>query len=251
MKRIVLLLLLTLISPAVFAQTTVNASAIERAAKAAHNQKADQVSKLTAQTLADFKAFQKAAFRYQYYDYNFMFQSMDALRESYMQLRGASETAAKSVAPQINEPIAIANGQRSIRLAAYLNMETCTLWQSEQLKFDAFAEALQADLQEGVALPAEFKQTLASFREYVKNSKQLNSNWVLQSMMPVMDVFNKYAKANSPLVPAMARQIQEPMPAGWGGEVVASTFIKDHSCELWQIEDQLEDFRANLLKYTR
>ena len=168
MKRIVLLLLLTLISPAVFAQTTVNASAIERAAKAAHNQKADQVSKLTAQTLADFKAFQKAAFRYQYYDYNFMFQSMDALRESYMQLRGASETAAKSVAPQINEPIAIANGQRSIRLAAYLNMETCTLWQSEQLKFAHFGALIAIIAQIGDLIESAIKRHLG-----VKDSSAL------------------------------------------------------------------------------
>ncbi len=251
MKKIVLLLLLTLISSAVFAQTTVNTSAIERIAKAAQNQKEARVSKLTAQTLADFASFQKSALSYQYYDYDLMFQSMDALRKSYMKLRNLSETAAQSVALQLNEPVSVANGQSSLRLASYLNMETCNLWYTEQEKFDAFGAALRSDLQK-VTMPNEFKQTLASFREYVKDSKDLNPNWIFQSMMPVMDVFNKYVQANSPLVPAMARQIQEPMSAGWyEGKVVTSTFIKDHSCELWQIEDQLNAFRANLLKYTR
>ena len=100
-------------------------------------------------------------------------------------------------------------------------------------------------------MPADFKNVLKGYREYIQKAERLNSGWVLQSMMPVMDSFNRYMQENAALAPVMAQMIQEPITAGWGGKVVTSTFIKDHACELWQIGDQLEDFRDNLLKYTR
>ncbi len=249
MKKIILLLVTAVVSPCLFAQSAVNVSAIERAAKTAKDKKVSQVQTLEKQTLSALESFRKQALSYNYYDYNFMFQSMDGLREAYMALRAKDPSAARALAVQLNEPIKIANGNKTIKLVSYLNMETCTLWESEQVKFDAFGRALEADLKN--VLPKDFEQALDSFRKYVQNAKELNSSYVLQSMMPAMDSFNDNVKKDPASARAMAKAFQQPIKAGWGYTVVASDFISDHACEVWPIQDELESFRDLLVKYSR
>ena len=251
MKKLFLLLVLAVMTPSLFAQPVIKASDIKRIVKASQTQKEVLVNKLEKQVLTDLAYFRKQVFVYNYYDYNTIFQLMDNLRVSYMKLREQAPNLARAIAPKADEFVKIAYGDRSIRLTAYLNMETCNLWQSEQEKFYAFGQALEEDLRQGVALPDDFQTALAGYQKYVQQAESLKSDWVLQSMMPVMDSFNEHVKKHPALGPAMAKMIEQPVKAGWGTEVVASEFIKDHGCELWQIGDQLEDFRDQLLQFTR
>ncbi len=262
MKKTALLLILAVMTPCLFAQSSVNVAAIERAAKTARGQQVSQINTLTENVLSALKSFRRQVASYNYYDYDFMFQSMDGLRVEYMILRAKSVEAAQKIAPQIDEPISIANGKNTIRLSAYINMESCTLWETEQVKFEAFGKALREDLrqnkksaqsqvkeiQQNTVFPEDFQYALDSYRKYVRESQTLKADWILQSMMPVMDSFNRNMKKDPSLGKAMAEALEEPIKSGWGATVVTSAFLADHSCEVWPIEDQLESFRRNLLK---
>lgn len=248
MKKIIsLLAVLVFAAPAVFAQTQLNTSAIERAARQSLNEKkAEQTMQLEKKVWQAWKLFRKQADTFAYYEYSFMFQSMDSLRQAYMELRAFSAEAAVSLAPRLNEWVYVNGHQRGIRLVSYINMETCNLAPSEQEKFEAFGSALEADLRQAVALPDDFVQAVESFREDIGNSREMNVSWVLQSVMPLMDAFQKQVKEHPALGPVMAKEIQKPIQAGWGKWVVPSQFIKDHSCEVWPVQDELDAFAAQL-----
>lgn len=95
--------------------------------------------------LRAFGEFSQMASFLHYYDYHALFQSMDELRKAYMDLRKTSPKAAREIASQINAPVTL-DGGKVIYVEAYLRMETCTLPESEQVKFDAFGDALREDL---------------------------------------------------------------------------------------------------------
>ncbi len=269
MKKLMMLAALSVLTPCVFAQSSVNTAAIQRAAKAGKDSKAARVETLSKRVLAELESFRKQAYQWEYYEANYMFQSMDGLRESYMALRAESVPAARKVAPKVNEPVFVANGRTQIKVEDYLRMETVSLWQSEQVKFDAFHDALAEDLavakaqaaakkadsaaeeQAAAALPEDFKNGLESFRAYVQQSKTFNSNFVLQSMMNAMDAFNANLKKDPKSGPAMAKEFVKPIQAGWGTVVDPVAFINDHACEVWPIQEDLYNFRDQLVRLSR
>lgn len=263
MKKLMMLVALSVLTPCVFAQSPVNTAAIQRAAKAGKDSKAARVETLSKRVLAELESFRKQAYKWEYYEANYMFQSMDGLRESYMALRAESVPAARKLAPKVNEPVFVAGGRTQIKVEDYLRMETVSLWQSEQVKFDAFHDALAEDLaaakkadsaaeeQAAAALPEDFKNGLESFRAYVQQSKTFNSNFVLQSMMNAMDAFNANLKKDPKSGPAMAKEFVKPIKAGWGTVVDPVAFINDHACEVWPIEADLYNFRDQVVRLSR
>ncbi len=252
MKKLLLLLtVLAGLSTVSFAQCQVDSAAIERAAKQGLDTKYAEERLLEKNAWNAWKIFCKQANKFAYHNYSFMFQSMDALRQAYMALRKASPDAAVAFAPRINELVYLNGHKRAIRLVSYINMETCNLAPSEQEKFDAFGRALAEDLRKAKPLPADFVGAVTSFREYVEDSREMNVSWVLQGLMPVMDIFNRTVQEQPDLAPVLAKEIQKPIQAGWGKWVVTSQFITDHACEMWTIQDDLEAFGNKLVQLSK
>ena len=256
MKKVFVWMILAVFTPCLFAQNTVNVAAIAQAAKEGQAKQSARVAASEKQVLEAWEQFKKQAAALNYYDYNWMFLSLDGVRQAYMKLREKSVSAARKCAAELTKPVSIAQGKKTIKIVSYVNMESSNLWQTEQAKFDVFARTLEKDAQLSAAnmpdvLPVDFKVALVSFRQYVSDSKELNSSWALQSMMPAMDAFNRYMKVNPKLGAAMAKEFQKPIPAGWGGTVVASQFTRDHACEVWSMQDQLEAFAATLARLAK
>lgn len=202
-----------------------------------------------------YYAFAKSVQAKQYHDYNFIFQAMDEVRVSFMALQAKSSEQATRVAKEINRPVAIANGSYFLTLENYLRMETVNLPQSEQVKFDEFHTALEKALGDAVVvvdinsgLPKEYAESVVAFRKFVSSTKELNANWILQSMMNPMDEFNAHLQKNPQLGPAMAKEFVKPIKTSWG-VVEPLDIINEYAITLQgPVQDDLFDFRDNLVR---
>ena len=198
--------------------------------------------------------FSQAVKEKQYHDYNFIFQAMDEVRVSFMALQAKSSEQATRVAKTINRPVAIANGSYFLTLENYLRMETVNLPQSEQVKFDEFHAALVKALDYAAvvdvnsALPKAYAESVVAFRKFVSSTKELNANWILQSMMNPMDEFNAQLQKNPQLGPAMAKEFVKPIKTSWG-TVKPLDIINEYAITLQgPVQDDLFDFRDNLVR---
>ena len=205
-----------------------------------------------------YDAFAKSVQAKQYHDYNFIFQAMDEVRVSFMALQAKSSEQATRVAKTINRPVAIANGSYFLTLENYLRMETVNLPQSEQVKFDEFHTALEKALGDAVVvvdinsgLPKAYAESVVAFRKFVSSTKELNANWILQSMMNPMDEFNAQLQKNPQLGPAMAKEFVKPIKTSWG-VVEPLDIINEYAITLQgPVQDDLFDFRDNLVRLAR
>lgn len=209
------------------------------------------------ETVSAFVNFSQAVKEKQYHDYNFIFQAMDEVRVSFMALQAKSSEQATRVAKTINRPVAIANGSYFLTLESYLRMETVNLPQSEQVKFDAFYTALVNALNTydvvtvNNKLPKAYAESVVAFRKFVSNTKELNANWILQSMMNPMDEFNAQLQKNPQLGPAMAKEFVKPIKTSWG-TVKPLDIINEYAITLQgPVQDDLFDFRDNLVRFAR
>lgn len=207
--------------------------------------------------VAAFVNFSQAVKEKQYHDYNFIFQAMDEVRVSFMALQAKSSEQATRVAKIINRPVAIANGSYFLTLESYLRMETVNLPQSEQVKFDAFYTALVNALNTydvvtvNNKLPKAYAESVVAFRKFVSSTKELNANWILQSMMNPMDEFNAQLQKNPQLGPAMAKEFVKPIKTSWG-TVKPLDIINEYAITLQgPVQDDLFDFRDNLVRLAR
>lgn len=207
--------------------------------------------------VAAFVNFSQAVKEKQYHDYNFIFQAMDEVRVSFMALQAKSSEQATRVAKIINRPVAIANGSYFLTLENYLRMETVNLPQSEQVKFDEFHAALVKALDYAAvvdvnsALPKAYAESVVAFRKFVSSTKELNANWILQSMMNPMDEFNAQLQKNPQLGPAMAKEFVKPIKTSWG-TVKPLDIINEYAITLQgPVQDDLFDFRDNLVRLAR
>ena len=207
--------------------------------------------------VAAFVNFSQAVKEKQYHDYNFIFQAMDEVRVSFMALQAKSSEQATRVAKTINRPVAIANGSYFLTLENYLRMETVNLPQSEQVKFDEFHAALVKALDYAAvvdvnsALPKAYAESVVAFRKFVSSTKELNANWILQSMMNPMDEFNAQLQKNPQLGPAMAKEFVKPIKTSWG-TVKPLDIINEYAITLQgPVQDDLFDFRDNLVRLAR
>lgn len=214
------------------------------------------VNKMSAgrETVSAFVNFSQAVKEKQYHDYNFIFQAMDEVRVSFMALQAKSSEQATRVAKTINRPVAIANGSYFLTLENYLRMETVNLPQSEQVKFDEFHAALVKALDYAAvvdvnsALPKAYAESVVAFRKFVSSTKELNANWILQSMMNPMDEFNAQLQKNPQLGPAMAKEFVKPIKTSWG-TVKPLDIINEYAITLQgPVQDDLFDFRDNLVR---
>ncbi|WP_428076988.1 hypothetical protein [Candidatus Avelusimicrobium fimicolum] len=209
------------------------------------------------ETVSAFVNFSQAVKEKQYHDYNFIFQAMDEVRVSFMALQAKSSEQATRVAKIINRPVAIANGSYFLTLENYLRMETVNLPQSEQVKFDEFHAALVKALDYAAvvdvnsALPKAYAESVVAFRKFVSSTKELNANWILQSMMNPMDEFNAQLQKNPQLGPAMAKEFVKPIKTSWG-TVKPLDIINEYAITLQgPVQDDLFDFRDNLVRFAR
>lgn len=209
------------------------------------------------ETVSAFVNFSQAVKEKQYHDYNFIFQAMDEVRVSFMALQAKSSEQATRVAKIINRPVAIANGSYFLTLENYLRMETVNLPQSEQVKFDDFHAALVKALDYAAvvdvnsALPKAYVESVVAFRKFVSSTKELNANWILQSMMNPMDEFNAQLQKNPQLGPAMAKEFVKPIKTSWG-TVKPLDIINEYAITLQgPVQDDLFDFRDNLVRLAR
>lgn len=209
------------------------------------------------ETVSAFVNFSQAVKEKQYHDYNFIFQAMDEVRVSFMALQAKSSEQATRVAKIINRPVAIANGSYFLTLENYLRMETVNLPQSEQVKFDDFHAALVKALDYAAvvdvnsALPKAYAESVVAFRKFVSSTKELNANWILQSMMNPMDEFNAQLQKNPQLGPAMAKEFVKPIKTSWG-TVKPLDIINEYAITLQgPVQDDLFDFRDNLVRLAR
>lgn len=209
------------------------------------------------ETVSAFVNFSQAVKEKQYHDYNFIFQAMDEVRVSFMALQAKSSEQATRVAKIINRPVAIANGSYFLTLENYLRMETVNLPQSEQVKFDEFHAALVKALDYAAvvdvnsALPKAYAESVVAFRKFVSSTKELNANWILQSMMNPMDEFNAQLQKNPQLGPAMAKEFVKPIKTSWG-TVKPLDIINEYAITLQgPVQDDLFDFRDNLVRLAR
>ena len=129
--------------------------------------------------------------------------------------------------------------------------------QSEQVKFDEFHAALVKALDYAAvvdvnsALPKAYAESVVAFRKFVSSTKKLNANWILQSMMNPMDEFNAQLQKNPQLGPAMAKEFVKPIKTSWG-TVKPLDIINEYAITLQgPVQDDLFDFRDNLVRLAR
>ena len=261
MKRFLTVALALLLTTGAFAQkkieknTTLDAKLTKAVTAATLKNQAGVAG--ASEVINAYNTFAKSVQSKQYHDFNYVFQAMDEVRVTFMALqKKAPETAARA-AKTINRPVAIANGSYFLTLENYLRMETVNLPQSEQVKFDAFHTALANALDEAEvltvnqALPKAYAESVIAFRKFVRSTKQLNANWILQSMMNPMDEFNAQLQKNPQLGPAMAKEFVKPIKTSWG-TVEPVDFINHHAITLQgPVQDELFDFRDNLVRLAR
>ena len=109
-----------------------------------------------------------------------------------------------------------------------------------------------ADTPLAEGLPDDFAKNVQSFRYVVGRMQQLNSNWVLQSMMGAMDSFNANLKKHPQAAKAMAKEFVKPVKTGWGRTLSPVAFINDHACELYgPVQNDLYQFAADLQRLSR
>ncbi len=261
MKRFLTVALALLLTTGAFAQqkrlekNNVLDAKLAKAITAATQNKAGFESAVNV--IKAYENFAKSVQSKQYHDFNYVFQAMDEVRVTFMAVQKKSPEAAAQVAKYINRPVAIANGSYFLTLENYLRMETVNLPQSEQVKFDAFHTALANALDEAnaltvnEALPKEYAESVIAFRKFVRSTKELKPNWILQSMMNPMDEFNAQLKKNPQLGPAMAKEFVKPIKTSWG-TVEPVDFINEYAITLQgPVQDDLFDFRDNLNRLAR
>ncbi len=270
MKKLMALMLVAVLVPCAFAQNAqekAKAGAFQKAlsksvAKAAAANK--EIDELKTSLRESVNYFEKIAYKMKYYNTGSFFQGLDQSRMLYMQLRDLSVTAAREMVAEINRPIQIDNGNRTIRIADYVRMESCVLGSyspSIQEQWDDWSYYLEKDLKmiprKGVAtedtplqegLPNDFAVAVKGFRSYVYNAEKMNSDWVLESMMMAMDTFNAYKKkGNVEQLEAMAKEFVKPVQSGWGETVYPIDFIIKHTCKLYgTVQYDLWQFASDL-----
>ena len=149
-----------------------------------------------------------------------------------------------------NIPFTFANGKEA-RLASYMSTEIKNLPENERSFYYSCADNLLDKMKDicksELLLPSDFQRDLNVYRNMVKSSEELNSSFVLQSLLPVMDSFNQYIATIPALGSVMANELQQPLKAGWGGKVVTSEFIKHHSSEVpASVQYELDTFADQL-----
>ena len=261
MKRFLTVALALLLTTGAFAQkkieknTTLDAKLTKAVTAATLKNQAGVAG--ASEVINAYNTFAKSVQSKQYHDFNYVFQAMDEVRVTFMALQKKAPEAAARAAQIINRPVAIANGSYFLTLEKYLRMETVNLPQSEQVKFDAFHTALANALDEAEvltvnqALPKAYAESVIAFRKFVRSTKELNSNWILQSMMNPMDEFNAQLQKNPQLGPAMAKEFVKPIKTSWG-TVEPVDFINEYAITLQgPVQDDLFDFRDNLVRLAR
>ena len=278
MKKLAVLLLVSLFAPNVFALSAAEkalAADVQKAVEQANAQAVKQnktIAQLQERLADELAYFKKFAYNYAYYDYSMLFQGMDGVRKAYIALREASKEAARQMAPKVNEAIDIDKGKRQLRIADYVRMESCMIGSysaREAALWDAWSAMLEEDLkaQKAVSakpavvtadtplaegLPVDFAKNVQSFRYFVGRMQGLNANWVLQSMMGAMDSFNANLKKNPQAAEAMAKEFVKPVKTGWGRTLSPVAFINDHACELYgPVQNDLYQFAADLQRLSR
>ncbi len=254
MKKLMVLLLLAAFVPAAFAASVEDkANGIQKALDKAALQAARQQNRLSGE-LNTFKEF---AYKQPYYNYDFMFQSLDGVRAAYMELRknlGTEERLALRM--ELNEPVKIDFGNNQIQIVDYVHMELVNLAPSEQKLWQEWDAAMEEDRNGMVLaereLPDDFGRGLENFRTFVGGLTQYNADWVLQSMMEAMDAFNANVKKDPQSARVMAKEFAKPVKTGWGGMLDPVSFITDHACELsGPVQNDLENFAQEIQTLTR
>ncbi len=155
MKKLLALLFVAVFVPCVWAQnvqekvqTAAFQKGLERSAAqaAARQQKIVELKKDLANCLNGFAQF---AYRQQYSNYSYLFQSLDGVRLTYIELREVSVDAAREMVEEVNKEIKIDNGRRTIRIADYVRMESCVLGsysQREMQLWNSWSNMLEEDL---------------------------------------------------------------------------------------------------------
>ena len=148
MKKVVLLFVVSLFTAVIANAQAVNKKTIERKVMAKIVKSEDNKAVVDA-----FERFKESVASRKYYEWNVIFQLMDDTREAYMKLHGGHPATVKATAEYLSQPISINNGAQKINLPDYIRMESVTLYETEQVKFNEFGTALEADLK--LVVPSE------------------------------------------------------------------------------------------------
>ena len=148
MKKVVLLFVVSLFTAVIANAQAVDKKTIERKVMAKIVKSDDNTAVVDA-----FERFKEQVASRTYYEWNVIFQLMDDTREAYMKLHGGHPATVKATAEYLSQPISINNGAQKINLPDYIRMESVTLYETEQVKFNEFGTALEADLK--LVVPSE------------------------------------------------------------------------------------------------
>ena len=199
MKKAVSLFVVSLFAAVVAnaqASGQVDSTRIERNVRAQVQSAAPGQAEKVEAVIRAFELFKTNVASKKYYEWNIIFQQMDDTREAYMKLHGGEPAVVKAIAEHISQPISINNGAQTITIPAYVRMESVTLWQTEQQKFDEFGAALEADLKlEVTAAKMESKIARADLGEHFSKSDISNAEAALPVIREV-EAAAKQIKAN-------------------------------------------------------
>lgn len=199
-----------------------------------------------------FETFKKQVYSSHYYDYMFILQSITSVMDEYMALRKNNVAEAVQVAPLMKTSVKIADGANSITIADYVRMESMNL--NFHSDFDEFEAALEQDLKAANRVPDDFMVGVKIFRHALERmDKDSRMDWVMQNAMTVMDAYNELKKSQPQAVGAMAREFCKPVKTGLGHTVNPAEFIESnaHSIGVGFVEDDLQEFAADMLKYSK
>ena len=284
MKKLFTALLLCVTATGLFAAVAPKADdlgkALEQAQAQAAAKQSEKVTQLQKQLEDSLAYFKKFAADLPYSNYSFMFQGMDSVRESYLNLRKADRAAAQAMVLKVNEPISIDNGSYQIRIADYVRMESVVLGSvsaREEATWREFSNALEADLSVAKAaqkatakktakeqsvkdlakvssVPAmqeelkkvepqvkQLKNSLTYFRKFAADLPYSNYSFMFQGMDSVRESFMGLYKASKPAAKALAKEVNEPISIDNGSrQIRIADYVRMESVVLGSVSSREE-----------
>lgn len=180
--------------------------------------------------------------------------ALAGIRNAYMDLNRASKSAAVLWAETVNAPTRTGWDRELVKpldlLKANFPYEAYGRSTSYE-EFEEFEAALRNHLSNVKQTSADVRNVfnaLGDFRVYVASQKTMNVSHAMQVLINLVDAYEDVkTPEGKTAVAALNDEINRPIAAGWGGNVVIGQFAKDHACEVFgDTGEKMEAFAAHL-----
>lgn len=196
------------------------------------------------------------------YNAGFIFQGITDIMDAWNEGKKTfSADKLEVIAVILEEPVKTGYDKAYFVLSQYINVESCVI-ASRSPSFAAELEAFGAEVKataKNAFLTKEEKNVLASvtdFKRVVSNMKDYDANYVLQSLVGIMDSWNDAKKtlAKAQLI-KLAKEINKPVRTGFGTKIVPANFAYTEACVISSVSPsfgaEIESFGKEVMNFAK